>query len=114
MTDDCLPMTFNEQMRIEEQSQRDQIGYITDYISKKQPLAIKEVDKFVEGHKKLQESLAGELLEKAAIRHTQRLLLDISMPTRPRRYSSREFKVAFACCFPMQRLLATDAPTKEL
>ena len=69
-------MTFNEQMRIQEQSQRDQIGYITDYISKKQPLAIKEVDKFVEGHKKLQESLAGESLEKAAVRHTQRLLSD--------------------------------------
>ena len=60
MTDDCLSMTFNEQMRIQEQSQRDQIGYITDYISKKQPLAIKEVDKFAEGHKKLQESLRGE------------------------------------------------------
>jgi hypothetical protein len=34
------------------------------------------VDKIVEGHNKLQESLAGKSLGKAAVRHTQRLLSD--------------------------------------
>ena len=127
---DCLSMTFTEQMRIQQQSQRNQIGYITDYISKKQPLAIKEIDKFVEGHKKLQEiscrggigkecsqahpTLAVGFLWQSNCEESSRNNKLVSMPTGPRRYSSREFEVALACCFPVQRLRAFNATAKEM
>jgi hypothetical protein len=60
-----------------EQSQRDQIGYITDYVTKRQPIAINEIDRFVRGHRQLLQQLHGASLTKSAVRHTQRLLSDV-------------------------------------
>jgi hypothetical protein len=72
----CLSTPFSELMRIQAQSQRDQIGYITDYITKRQPIATNEIDKFVAGQRELQKTLSGKALSNIAVRHTQRLLSD--------------------------------------
>lgn len=75
----CLSVDFTEVVRAQEQSQRDQIGYITDYISKRQPVSIKEIDRFVQGHRQLQQDLKHDKasLKTMAVRHTQRLLSDL-------------------------------------
>lgn len=76
--DDCLRMHNRESvMNALEQSQRDCIGYITDYITKRQPIATNEVDRFIRGHRELMAKLRGGALSTAAIRHTQRLLSDV-------------------------------------
>ena len=74
----CLEMhSVSDIMKVLEQSMRDQIGYISDYVTKKQPVAISEVDRFIRGHRELQKQLHGFALSTAAIRHTQRLLSDV-------------------------------------
>lgn len=75
--DTCLRMPMGQVIRTLEQSMRDQIGYITDYVTKRQPVATSEVDAFIRGHRKLQEQLHGKALSVAAVRHTQRLLSDV-------------------------------------
>jgi hypothetical protein len=75
--DCCLRMPMQQVIRALEQSMRDQIGYITDYVTKRQPVATSEVDAFIRGHRKLQEQLHGKALSVAAVRHTQRLLSDV-------------------------------------
>lgn len=69
---------FNETLNAQERSQHDAIGYITDYLTKRQPVAIKEIKKFVEGHHQLHKQLqsANVSIQRSAIRHVQRLLSD--------------------------------------
>ena len=74
----CLEIhSVSDIMKVLEQSMRDQIGYISDYVTKKQPVATSEVDRFIRGHRELQKQLHGSALSTAAIRHTQRLLSDV-------------------------------------
>ena len=77
-TDGCLQMQcIRNVFRTLRQSMADQIGYISDYVTKRQPVCTKEIARFIKGHRQLQEKMRSEPGERAAVRHTQRLLSDV-------------------------------------
>ena len=60
-------------------SQRDQAGYITDYVSKRTPIVISEIKKFNQGHHTLLSKLqsSNESTQYHARRQTQRMLTNL-------------------------------------
>jgi hypothetical protein len=79
--DDCVKsgQGFRDVLKLQERIVHNCIGYITDYATKRQPFAVNEINKFVDGHHDLQKKLNqdGVSTSRAAVRHTQRLMSDL-------------------------------------
>ena len=79
--DDCVKtgQSFRDMLKLQDRVVHNSIGYITDYATKRQPFAVNEINKFVEGHHDLQKKLQqeGVSTRKVAVRHTQRLMSDL-------------------------------------